>query len=95
MSDSSVWVYPTADGWQKSSYSAGDGNCVEVRARRADLVGNNRNSVVLADAGDGVVMRNSRHPEGPELRFTSNEMRAFLLGVKDGEFDELLGGTDG
>lgn len=87
----SVWVYPTVDGWQKSSYSAGDGNCVEVRARRADLAGNNRNSVVLADAGDGICVRNSRHPDGPQLRFTSAEIAAFFAGVKDGEFDELVG----
>lgn len=86
----SEWGYPTADGWQKSSYSAGDGNCVEVRWRRADVEGNNRRSVELAQAGDGVCMRNSRDPDGPQLRFTPAEMQAFILGVKDGEFDDLL-----
>ena len=33
------------------------------------------------------VMRNSADPEGPSLYFTEAEWEAFVLGVKDGEFD--------
>jgi hypothetical protein len=33
-------------------------------------------------------MRNSAHPEGPVLVFTPAEWDAFILGAKDGEFDE-------
>jgi Domain of unknown function (DUF397) len=60
--------------WRKSARSSAQGNCVEL-ARLA---------------GDGVAIRNSRHPEGPALVFTGAELDAFLAGVKDGEFDDLL-----
>ncbi|WTW94860.1 DUF397 domain-containing protein [Streptomycetaceae bacterium NBC_01309] len=44
--------------------------------------------VQTAEIGGGAVaMRNSVHPEGPILRFTKGEWDAFVLGVKDGEFD--------
>ncbi len=59
--------------WWKSGRSSAQGNCVET----AKL------------AGDEVAVRNSRHPEGPALIFSKAEIRAFLEGVKDGDFDEL------
>jgi hypothetical protein len=62
--------------WRKSARSSAQGNCVEL-ARLA---------------GHEVALRNSRHPEGPALVFTDAELDAFLGGVKDGEFDDLLGG---
>jgi hypothetical protein len=34
-----------------------------------------------------VVMRDAKNPEGPILYFTEAEWDAFVLGVKDGEFD--------
>ncbi|MGH3392563.1 MAG: DUF397 domain-containing protein [Actinomadura sp.] len=37
-----------------------------------------------------IVMRDSKHPEGPVLYFTEAEWDAFIGGVKDGEFDDLL-----
>jgi uncharacterized protein DUF397 len=37
-----------------------------------------------------IVMRDSKHPEGPVLYFTEAEWEAFIEGVKDGEFDDLL-----
>jgi hypothetical protein len=37
-----------------------------------------------------VAVRNSRDPEGPALVFTDAELDAFLAGVKDGDFDDLL-----
>ena len=33
------------------------------------------------------LMRDSRNPDGPVLAFTPAEWEAFILGVKDGEFD--------
>lgn len=37
-----------------------------------------------------VVMRDSKKPEGPALYFTEAEWEAFIEGVKDGEFDDML-----
>jgi Domain of unknown function (DUF397) len=61
--------------WRKSARSSAQGNCVEL-ARLS---------------GAEVAIRNSRDPEGPALVFTEAELDAFLGGVKDGEFDDLLG----
>ena len=36
--------------------------------------------------GDEVLMRNSNLPNGPVLRFTSDEWTAFTAGVMAGEF---------
>lgn len=61
--------------WQKSRRSNPSGNCVEL-ARLAD------------DAG--IAVRNSRDPEGPALVYTHDEIRAFILGARDGDFDNLI-----
>jgi len=42
---------------------------------------------VAVEHGGGVAVRNSRDPQGPVLEFTADEWRAFLDGVKGGEFD--------
>jgi hypothetical protein len=59
--------------WVKSSLSFANGNCVEV----SDL------------PGGTVGVRNSRDREGPVLRFTPDEWRAFIGGVHQGEFDNF------
>ena len=59
--------------WIKSSLSYANGNCVEVSELEQGAVG----------------VRNSRDREGPVLRFTPEEWRAFLGGVRKGEFDEF------
>jgi Domain of unknown function (DUF397) len=61
--------------WIKSSLSFSNGNCVEVTH--------------LPDGQVGV--RHSQHPEGPVLRFTPGEWRAFLGGARNGEFDSFGG----
>lgn len=59
--------------WRKSSYSAENGNCVE-----------------LAQLADGrVAVRDSKHPADGTLIFTRAEMRAWVAGVRTGEFDDL------
>ena len=64
-----------AAAWRKSSYSNSQGNCVE-----------------FAGLADGrVAVRNSRDPQGPALLYTRAEIEAMISGIKDGEFDDLLG----
>lgn len=60
--------------WRKSQRSNAAGNCVEV--------------ALLEDGG--IAVRNSRFPAGPALVYTAEEKVAFLLGVKDGDFDFAL-----
>jgi hypothetical protein len=59
--------------WVKSSLSFSNGNCVEVAQLEGGRVG----------------VRNSRHPDGPVLRFTPAEWAAFLHGARNGEFDHF------
>jgi len=59
--------------WFKSSLSFSNSNCVEVASLPADEIG----------------VRDSKDPGGPVLRFTPGEWRAFLGGVRGGEFDRF------
>jgi len=61
--------------WRKSGRSNPSGNCVEL----AQLPG-----------GGGFAIRNSRHPEGPALIYTAAEISAFILGARDGDFDDVV-----
>ena len=55
----------------RSSSISGGGNCIEVAFTGADHV----------------LVRDSKLIDGPVLEFTREEWRAFLGGVKLGEFD--------
>ncbi len=57
----------------KSSLSYANGNCVEVTSLPGGEMG----------------VRNSRDSTGPVLVFTPAEWRAFLGGVRNGEFDSF------
>ncbi|MEU9789990.1 DUF397 domain-containing protein [Streptomyces sparsogenes] len=57
--------------YRKSSYSGAENNCVEVAG--------------TADCGRAV--RDSKDKHGPHLTFTRGAWQAFLLGVRQGDFD--------
>jgi hypothetical protein len=60
--------------WHISSRSSnGDGQCVEAGP--------------LADGTGRVAVRHSRHRDGEVIIYTRAEWEAFVVGVKDGEFD--------
>lgn len=61
--------------WTKSQHSNPNGACVEL---------------LRLPSGD-IAMRNSRNPESLPIVYTQEEIRAFFAGVKDGEFDYLVG----
>lgn len=54
--------------FRKSSYSAGEGNCVEV----------------AATATGGRALRDSKTPLGPHLYLSPEGWHAFLAGTKEG-----------
>ena len=62
--------------WIKSSFSFANGNCVEAARLHGGYVG----------------VRDSKDPRGDVLRFTAAEWRAFLGGIRNGEFDLLVTG---
>jgi hypothetical protein len=64
-----------SSAWQKSRRSNPSGNCVELAA---------------LPGGAGIAVRNSRDPDGPALIYTVDEITAFILGARDGDFDNLI-----
>ncbi|MER7703834.1 DUF397 domain-containing protein [Kitasatospora sp. NPDC097605] len=58
--------------WRKSSYSAQQGQCVEV---------------AIGSSGR-VPVRDSKDPEGPALAYSTDAWQAFVVAVRVGEFGE-------
>jgi Domain of unknown function (DUF397) len=50
---------------------------------------NSNGCVEVAQGDDQIAVRDSKDPSGPILLFTPLEWRAFLAGVRDGEFDSV------
>ncbi|GAA4516601.1 DUF397 domain-containing protein [Nonomuraea ferruginea] len=57
--------------WRKATASGDNGQCVEVATNLPGIV----------------AVRDSKNPQGPALIFTPGEWKAFVGGVRDGEFD--------
>ena len=74
---------PEPDGivWHKSSYSAESGGCVEVGWRTSSYSAENGGCVEVAPAPDGVLVRDSKDPEGPTLAVPTTAWRTFLATV--------------
>jgi len=71
---------PEPDGivWQKSSYTGTNGACVEVGWHTSSHSGPNGNCVEVAPAPDRVLVRDSKHRDGPALTFPTPAWSAFL-----------------
>jgi hypothetical protein len=64
--------------WHTSSYSGGNGNCVQVGWRTSSYSGGNGACVQVAPAPDRVLVRDSKDPDGPALTVPTPAWRAFL-----------------
>jgi Domain of unknown function (DUF397). len=60
-------------------------NAIWHKSSRSD--NNGGACVEVAELGDAVAVRDSKHPTGPALIFTPKEWTAFVGGVRGGEFD--------
>ncbi|MGH3872911.1 MAG: DUF397 domain-containing protein [Pseudonocardiaceae bacterium] len=71
---------PEPDGivWQKSSYSCSNGGCVEVGWRTSSYCAFNGDCVQVAPAPEGVLVRDSKNPEGPALAVPTRAWGALL-----------------
>jgi hypothetical protein len=49
----------------------------------------NGDCVEVAPLHDGIVVRDSKNPDGAVLKFSRREWQAFIRGAKSGEFDGL------
>lgn len=58
----------------------------QPRWRRARRCGSNA-CVEVAKVGEEYLIRDSKHPDSPPLRFTEAEWDAFRAGTRDGDFD--------
>jgi hypothetical protein len=71
--------------WHKSSFSAGSGDCVEVAYtpteyawQKSSYSGNGGDCVEVARPSAGVLVRDSKRPDGPMLAFGDSSWRDFL-----------------
>jgi hypothetical protein len=59
--------------------------------RKSSHSGNNGGVEIALDPAE-VAVRDSKHREGPVLRFNAHEWEAFLAGVRNGEFERPMPG---
>jgi Domain of unknown function (DUF397) len=46
--------------------------------------------VRVAPSQDTILIGDSKHPHGPVLSYTREEFAAFVRGIREGDFDDLL-----
>jgi hypothetical protein len=72
----------------KSSFSGTNGACVEVAFSKSSESGPwTDNCVEVGSCDCGIQVRDSKDQSGPVLTFNHAEWKAFLAGVRNGEFD--------
>jgi hypothetical protein len=59
--------------WRKSTFSKGDGDCVELGT----------------DEGPAVLVRNSNHPDRGTMTLGSPAVAAFVAACRAGEYDDV------
>jgi Domain of unknown function (DUF397) len=64
--------------WHTSSYSYGNGACVQVGWHTSSYSWGNGNCVQVAPAPDRVLVRDSKDPGGPALAVPGTAWHAFL-----------------
>ncbi len=74
-------VEPDRIVWHTSSYSCGNGACVQVGWRTSSYSCGNGDCVEVAPAPDRVLVRDSKDPDGPALAVSTPAWRAFLSTV--------------
>jgi hypothetical protein len=74
-----------SEQWAKATASHTNG-CLEARWVKATASATS-NCVEVAIGDDCIEVRDSKNRAGPVLHFTPREWRAFLLGVRNDEFD--------
>lgn len=72
----------TPDRWITSSYSFANGNCVEVAWRKSGHSNSFSNCVEAGHPSGEVLVRDSKDPGGPVLRFTPAAWIGFVADVK-------------
>lgn len=60
---------------------------LEIQWRKSSRSAGGGDCVEIAELPDKVLVRDSKDPDGPQLRFTSEAWRGFIGEVKDGGFD--------
>jgi hypothetical protein len=76
--------------WRRSSYSASNGNCVEIAPlwRKSSYSAGNGDCIEVAQllARDGQAVRDSKDSSGPMLTFGGEEWSSFISAAKTGAF---------
>jgi Domain of unknown function (DUF397) len=65
-------------------------NLKEAKWRKSSLSNSQGNCVEIAHVDDHVAVRDSKNRQGGVLVFTPDEWKAFIGGVRKGEFDNSL-----